>query len=100
MPESFKVLIKELQSLGLDVKVLDKDEQEIDLKQNFDDDDNMGFAPSDYADELTNGVQEGDEIDGFSVEDPDEGNDFGFDDNMGFDEALFSEEDSSDLMDE
>ncbi len=100
VPESFKVLIKELQSLGLDVKVLDKDEQEIDLKQNFDDDDNMGFAPSDYADELTNGVQEGDEIDGFSVEDPDEGNDFGFDDNMGFDEALFSEEDSSDLMDE
>ena len=35
VPESFKVLIKELQSLGLDVKVLDKDEQEIDLKQNL-----------------------------------------------------------------
>ncbi len=35
VPESFKVLIKELQSLGLDVKVLDKDENEIDLKQNF-----------------------------------------------------------------
>ena len=43
IPESFKVLIKELQSLGLDVKVLDKDNQEIDLKQNFDDDDDMGF---------------------------------------------------------
>ena len=36
VPESFKVLIKELQALGLDVKVLDKDENEIDLKQNFD----------------------------------------------------------------
>ena len=43
IPESFKVLIKELQSLGLDVKVLDKDEQEIDLKQNFDDDDDIGL---------------------------------------------------------
>lgn len=33
VPESFKVLIKELQSLGLDVKVLDKEENEIDLKR-------------------------------------------------------------------
>ena len=47
VPESFKVLIKELQSLGLDVKVLDKNNEEIDLKQNFDDDDDMGFTPSD-----------------------------------------------------
>jgi DNA-directed RNA polymerase subunit beta len=38
IPESFKVLIKELQSLCLDVRVLDKDNQEIDLKQNLDDD--------------------------------------------------------------
>ena len=49
VPESFKVLIKELQSLGLDVKVLDKDNQEIDLKQNFDDDDDMGFRHDDSA---------------------------------------------------
>ncbi len=47
IPESFKVLIKELQSLGLDVKVLDKDNEEIDLKQNFDEDDNMGLTPAD-----------------------------------------------------
>ena len=32
IPESFKVLIKELQSLGLDIKVLDKDNEEIDLQ--------------------------------------------------------------------
>ena len=44
VPESFKVLIKELQSLGLDVKVLDKDENEIDLKQSFDDDDDIGLG--------------------------------------------------------
>lgn len=41
IPESFKVLIKELQSLCLDVKVLDKNNEEIDLKQSFDDDDDM-----------------------------------------------------------
>ncbi|MFT8889284.1 MAG: DNA-directed RNA polymerase subunit beta [Ethanoligenens sp.] len=39
VPEAFKVLIKELQSLGLDMKVLDKNHEEIDLKDNFDDDD-------------------------------------------------------------
>jgi len=33
VPESFKVLIKELQSLGLDVKVLSEDEREIEIKE-------------------------------------------------------------------
>ena len=37
VPESFKVLVKELQSLGLDIKVLDSDNQEIDLKLNIND---------------------------------------------------------------
>ncbi len=39
VPESFRVLIKELQSLGLDVRVLDENQEEVDLKQRFDDDD-------------------------------------------------------------
>lgn len=42
IPESFKVLIKELQSLGMDVKMLTKDEEEIDLKESDDDDDATG----------------------------------------------------------
>jgi DNA-directed RNA polymerase subunit beta len=33
VPESFKVLIKELQSLGLDVKVLAEDDKEIEIKE-------------------------------------------------------------------
>lgn len=45
IPESFKVLIKELQSLTLDVRVLDVDDNEIDLRQNFDEDDNIIPAP-------------------------------------------------------
>jgi DNA-directed RNA polymerase beta subunit len=36
IPESFKVLIKELQSLGLDVKVLSEDDREIELKEYID----------------------------------------------------------------
>jgi len=46
IPESFKVLIKELQSLGLDVRVLDANENEIDMKQNFENDD-LGLNPVD-----------------------------------------------------
>ncbi len=38
IPESFKVLIKELQSLALDVKVLDSDGNEVILKESIDDD--------------------------------------------------------------
>ncbi len=38
VPESFRVLIKELQSLGLDVRVLDKDMAEIEMKDDDDDD--------------------------------------------------------------
>jgi DNA-directed RNA polymerase subunit beta len=45
IPESFKVLIKELQSLSLDIKVLDKYDNEVDLKQNYDDD--IGLRPAD-----------------------------------------------------
>ncbi len=37
VPESFKVLIKELQSLGLDVKVLNEEESEIEIKESEED---------------------------------------------------------------
>jgi DNA-directed RNA polymerase subunit beta len=39
IPESFKVLIKELQSLALDVKILNANEEEIEMKEMDDDDD-------------------------------------------------------------
>ena len=37
IPESFKVLVKELQSIGLDIKVLNEDEEEISLRDSDDD---------------------------------------------------------------
>ena len=89
IPESFKVLIKELQSLGLDVKVLDKDEQEIDLKQNFDDDDDIGLNDGGT-------ILEEDEVmtsmDGYTLEDDP-------DDNNMFDDSGFFDEDGDDLLD-
>ncbi len=36
VPEGFKVLIKELQSLGLDIRLLSPDNQELELKENID----------------------------------------------------------------
>ena len=74
IPESFKVLIKELQSLGLDVRVLDKDNEEIDLKQNFDDDIGLSASviPEDFPDEFAeDGIVSDDLRDGFGYEDED-----------------------------
>lgn len=42
VPESFKVLIKELQSLGMDVKILTENEEEIEMKEIDDEDDATG----------------------------------------------------------
>src|SRR5690606_20669397 len=39
VPESFKVLIKELQSLGMDVKILTENQEEIEMREIDDDDD-------------------------------------------------------------
>ena len=62
VPESFKVLVKELQSLCLDVRVLDKDGQEIELKD--DDDDFI----SDMKDEIYASDDSELEAEGFSIE--------------------------------
>lgn len=42
VPESFKVLIKELQSLGMDVKILSGDKQEIEMREIEDEDEGAG----------------------------------------------------------
>ena len=68
IPESFKVLIKELQSLGLAVKVLDNDKNEIDLKNNFDEDDDFGLPPI-VDDEAFSNVEVESDMDGFAIED-------------------------------
>ena len=70
VPESFKVLIKELQSLGLDVKVLDKYDEEIDLKQSFEEDDDIGLGtPAIPDDSEFHEETVVDGLDGFGLED-------------------------------
>ncbi|MEG2204398.1 MAG: DNA-directed RNA polymerase subunit beta, partial [Oscillospiraceae bacterium] len=96
IPESFKVLIKELQSLALDVKVLDKDDKEIDLKQNFDDDDNMGLTPAE-GELFAPGVEVDGELakGGFGVENADgepEAEETFEDDLAAFDDLGFDDE--------
>ena len=69
VPESFKVLVKELQSLGLDIKVLNKDNEEIDLKQTFEDDEELNMVTVD--DDAFTHVADESELDGYGVEEPD-----------------------------
>jgi len=73
VPESFRVLIKELQSLALDIKVLSADKQEIELKDLEED----PFArESEFKDELVPTITP----EAFAAEDAAEADDFDFDD--------------------
>ncbi|MBR5283867.1 MAG: DNA-directed RNA polymerase subunit beta, partial [Clostridia bacterium] len=67
VPESFKVLVKELQSLGLDIRVLDKNNEEITLID--DDDDEESYERVSKADE--NNVASDSELlsAGFAIQD-------------------------------
>ena len=87
IPESFKVLVKELQSLCLDVSVLDADGEEIDLKQT---DEELGFAPSD--DKAFSSVNDAGTAGGYGTEN-EEGDIF----NVGSDE---DNDDSADFADD
>ena len=100
IPESFKVLIKELQSLGLDMKVLNKNDEEIELKE--EEDDNLGLPP------VKNAFREEEvvtSLDGFTLEDdPDDENMFDessvvedSDDDEGFEDELNNVFDDADI---
>ena len=90
VPESFKVLIKELQSLGLDVRVLDKDNNEIDLKQNFDDEINL----PNVDDEAFKNVNDAEGAEGYGIKDSDgedyipetDDDEFAMDDDFGYED--------------
>ena len=89
-PESFKVLFKELQALGLDTKVLDKDGNEIELKQDLDD--GSGIQPIDEQAFTTVNDFEGQE--GFGVENAENEQEAGQSD--GFDNLFADNESESD----
>ena len=94
IPESFRVLIKELQSLGLAVRVQDANGDEIDLKQNFDDEE-TGFDMRDLAlgDDV---LVEGELSNDYSIEEPE---DDGFGAEEDTDDLFGSDGDEDDLFD-
>ncbi len=57
VPESFKVLLKELQSIGLDVKILNEDQEEVVIKELDDEDDS-----TDNTDEIKEVMEQGDAV--------------------------------------
>ena len=75
VPESFKVLVKELQALCLDVRVLDRDGNEIELKDDEEDDDLIPNFREEYA-----SSDEEIESSGYFIEDLSDDEDFSLDD--------------------
>jgi len=85
IPESFKVLVKELQSLALDIKILNHNMEEIDLDVSFEDEDE-GVVSEELVqtmedkDGITDTFDEDDLNDASMVLDDSDENDFGVDD--------------------
>ena len=71
VPESFKVLVKELQSLGLDVRLYSEDNQELELKENIDE--GIEYDPEKEKPVLTEeeAIDDGD-LDGYGEETSDD----------------------------
>ena len=100
VPESFKVLIKELESLCLDVKVLDSDHNEIVIKELEDEDEGFDRSQSD-AEESESKPAASDADEPEDTEDEDGGDDFDTDDDVfDFDDVPSFEDISLDDLDD
>ena len=96
IPESFKVLIKELQSLCLDVKVLTEEDQEVEVRESLDADDTAGEFELDVIDNMDEVEQNHiiEEIDDEFIENDDEDIDsLDFEDDTDFEELNYEDED-------
>ena len=93
VPESFKVLVKELQSLALDIRILNHNMEEIDLDASFDDDDDFvasdDLIPTLEGDDSAGNYDEGELEDSMLSE-----NDF--DDDFDFDGGISESDDLGD----
>jgi len=96
IPESFKVLIKELQSLCLDVKVLTEEDQEVEVRESLDADDTAGEFELDVIDNMDEVEQNHiiEEIDDEFIENDDEDIDsLDFEDDTDLEELNYEDED-------
>ena len=75
VPESFKVLVKELQSLGLDVRLYSEDNKELELKEDVEE--GVEYDPSKEKEILSEDeVLEKGDLDGYSEENEEDNNSF------------------------
>ena len=102
VPESFKVLIKELESLCLDVKALDSDHNEIVIKELEDEQDGFDRSQSEESEgERAALPTDGKEADADDVEEEEAGDDFDTDDDVfDFDDVPSFEDISLDDLDD
>ncbi len=98
VPESFKVLIKELQALALDVRVLDEDGEEIDIKNGFDNDE-FDFVPTADSEVEFEEVNDATYDNGFILDNED-GSELDEDDDSDFYKEVGFDFDSDDMMDD
>ncbi len=96
VPESFKVLLKELQSLGLDIRVLREDNTEVEIKESIDDIDDLNVK--------IDGFERDDDDDYYKAKDNEEDEDeklsnFIFGDDMSLsDDAFLKDEYTDDVL--
>ena len=103
VPESFKVLIKELESLCLDVKVLDSDHNEIVIKELEDEDEGFDRSQNDAEESESKAAPaaDADADEAEDTEDEDGGDDFDTDDDVfDFDDVPSFEDISLDDLDD
>ncbi len=78
IPESFKVLVKELQSLSLDVRVMNREGEEIDLKQHFEEDDDLPVENANFEEK---NVMTSNSMESFTLDEDSDNEDNMFDEN-------------------
>ena len=96
VPEGFKVLVKELQSLGLDIRLYTHDNKEIELKEDIDEASSFSSIENkSFAEE--NVVDEGELSDGYTEDSEDkEDDESGFFEDLDSDDIVLDSEDFSD----
>ena len=97
IPESFRVMLKELQSLGLNIVVQDKEGNEVDIRQEYDDED-AGFEGNEMPGE--NVLLESELQDDYSVQDADDGFDGDADEDAEPDAEALADIENGDVFDD
>ena len=99
VPEGFKVLIKELQALGLDIRLLSPDNQELELKENIDDGIDFNIDDKKVGDNVldTNDLNNGYEEEAVEADEEDEDNETLFEE-LSDDEIKLGDIDEDNLL--